>query len=226
VRPEPSPDGRWLAFVRRLEGKSALFLKDLTSGAERPIVTELDQDLQEVWGVHGLYPNMDWTPDSTSIVFWAGGEIRRVDIASGNVTAIPFRVEDTRKVYEVSRPAIEIAPVSFDARMVRNAVVSPDGSRVVFEVAGRLYTKDLPDGEPRRLTSHVGERFEYFPAWSPDGRRVAFIAWTDRELGHVHSVAARGGRSSRLTQRPGHLRAPRYSSDGGISCSKRPPAAS
>jgi Tol biopolymer transport system component len=59
VRPEPSPDGRWLAFVRRLEGKSALFLKDLTSGAERPIVTELDQDLQEVWGVHGLYPNMD-----------------------------------------------------------------------------------------------------------------------------------------------------------------------
>lgn len=214
VRPEPSPDGRWLAFVRRLEGKSALFLKDLTSGAERPIATELDQDLQEVWGVQGLYPNMDWTPDSESVVFWSGGQIRRVDIASGNVKAIPFRVEDTREVYKVSRPAVEVAPQSFDARMVRNAVVSPDGSRVVFEVTGRLYTKTLPEGEPRRLTSDSADRFEYFPAFSPDGRRIVFVSWSDQELGHVASVASGGGRSTRLTERPGHFLAPRYSPDG------------
>jgi Tol biopolymer transport system component len=37
VRPAPSPDGKHLAFVRRIRGKSALFVKDLESGAERPV---------------------------------------------------------------------------------------------------------------------------------------------------------------------------------------------
>ena len=40
--------------------KSALFLKDLVSGEERAIYKDLDQDVQEVWAVHGVYPNMDW----------------------------------------------------------------------------------------------------------------------------------------------------------------------
>ena len=79
VRPTPSPDGRWLAFVRREGGQSRLFVKDLRSGEERRIYDDLDQDLQETWAVHGVYPNMDWTPDSRAIVFWAGGKIRRIN---------------------------------------------------------------------------------------------------------------------------------------------------
>src|SRR3712207_7352422 len=55
------------------------FVKDLRSGEERRVYDDLDQDLQETWAVHGVYPTMDWTPDSRSIVFWAGGRIRRVD---------------------------------------------------------------------------------------------------------------------------------------------------
>ncbi len=94
VRPTPSPDGRYLAFVRRIRANSALFLKDLESGEERPIYTDLDQDVQEVWAVHGVYPNMDWTPDSESIVFWAGGGIKRIDIATGEVFDIEILGSD------------------------------------------------------------------------------------------------------------------------------------
>jgi Tol biopolymer transport system component len=36
VRPQPSPDGRWLAYVKRERAKSKLYLKDLRSGEERP----------------------------------------------------------------------------------------------------------------------------------------------------------------------------------------------
>lgn len=144
VRPAPSPDGRYLAFVRRIRAKSALFLKDLESGSERPIYRNLDQDLQEVWGVHGLYPNMDWTPDSQSIVFWAGGGIKRIDIDSLEVADIDFHVSDNRSVYDAPRPTVDIAPASFATTMARNAEVSPDGSRVVFESVGMLYLKKLP----------------------------------------------------------------------------------
>jgi len=214
VRPAPSPDGKQLAFVRRIRGKSALFVKDLDSGAERPVYKDLDQDLQEVWAVHGTYPNIDWMPDSKSIVFWAGGGIKRVNLASREVTEIPFRVKDTRTVYDVPRPKVEVAPATFMTGMVRNAEVSPDGSKVVFESAGRLYIKSLPNGAPKALTSDAKDHFEYDPTWSRDGKTIAFVVWDDQKLGHVHRVRASGGRSVQLTQQPGHYHGPRFSPDG------------
>jgi imidazolonepropionase-like amidohydrolase/Tol biopolymer transport system component len=214
VRPTPSPDGRSLAFVRRIRGESALFVKDLVSGAETPVFTGLDKDLQEVWAVHGTYPNMDWTPDSKSIVFWAGGKIKRVDVESKEVADIEFHVQDSRTVYAAPRPAVDVAPESFDTRMARNAVVAPDGSAIVFETAGRLYRRDLPDGRPVRLTGDEGRHFEYDPSWSRDGKNIVFVTWSDDSLGQVHSVRARGGVSKRLTRNPGHYHGPRYSPDG------------
>ncbi len=214
VRPAPSPDGRHLAFVRRIRAKSALFVKDLESGAERPIYRDLDQDMQEVWAVHGAYPNMAWMPDSRHLVFWAGGEIRRIDIGSREVTAIPFHVSDTRTVYEAPLPRSEVAPATFMTTMARNAEVSPDGSKVVFESVGRVYIKSLPDGVARRLTSDGGGNFEYDPSFSRDGRTIAFVSWSDADLGSIHSVRASGGRSKRLTSRPGHYHGPRFAPDG------------
>jgi imidazolonepropionase-like amidohydrolase/Tol biopolymer transport system component len=214
VRPTPSPDGNHLAFVRRLAGKTALFVKNLTSGAEVPLYDELDQDVQEVWAVHGVYPNMDWTPDSRSIVFWAGGKIRRIDIESREVEEISFAVDDTRSVFEPPRPAVDVAPDSFETRMVRSAQVSPDGSQVVFESIGRLYIKPLPDGEPRLLTRDAPDHFEFFPSWSRDGSAIVYVTWSDKQLGHIHHVRANGGRSTRLTRQPGHYFNPRFSPDG------------
>src|SRR5690606_3449153 len=80
IRPTPSPDGRWLAFVRRVRYQSVLYLMDIESGREIPIHDGLDRDMQETWAIHGVYPTMSWTPDNRSIVFWAGGQIRRIDI--------------------------------------------------------------------------------------------------------------------------------------------------
>jgi imidazolonepropionase-like amidohydrolase/Tol biopolymer transport system component len=214
VRATPSPDGSHLAFVRRIRARSALFLKDLESGAEWPIYRDLDQDLQEVWGVHGLYPNMDWTPDSKSIVFWSNGSIKRIDIESLDVSDISFHVQDTRTVYDAPRPGVDVAPEKFNSTMARNVEVSPDGTRVVYEAAGQLYIKRLPNGKPRRLTSDDQDHFEYDPTWSRDGRTIAFITWDDEALGNIHSVSSKGGKSQRLTQSPGHYHAPRYAPDG------------
>jgi imidazolonepropionase-like amidohydrolase/Tol biopolymer transport system component len=214
VRPTPSPDGRYLAFVRRIRGESALFLKDLSSGAEFPIYEGLDKDLQEVWGTHGAYPGMDWMPDSKSVVFWTGGGIKRVDISSKDVADIAFHVKDTRSVYDPPRPKVEVAPTSFQTTMARNVEVSPDGSKVVFESVGRIYIKSLPDGDAKRLTRDASDHFEYDPSWSRDGKTITFITWDDDELASVHSVRASGGRSTRLTKQPGHYHAPRFSPDG------------
>lgn len=214
VRPAPSPDGKSIAFVRRVRGASALFVKDLASGAERVIYDALDRDMQETWGVYGLYPNMDWTPDSASIVFWAGGKIWRVDVAEAKATQIPFSISDTRAVIDPPRPRIDVAPDTFKTRMPRFAAVSPDGGEVVFESLGKLYIKALPDGAPRRLTDDQSTDRELFPSWSRDGSRIVFVSWNDADLGAIRSVSSEGAQLRALTPEPGHYRRPRFSPDG------------
>jgi Tol biopolymer transport system component len=56
VRPQISPDGNTLAFVRRVGDRSVLMLHDMESGRERPLWDGLDHDQQEAWAIFGTYP--------------------------------------------------------------------------------------------------------------------------------------------------------------------------
>ncbi|PSJ40977.1 amidohydrolase family protein [Allosphingosinicella deserti] len=214
VRPTPSPDGRYLAFVRRERAKSKLYLKDLRSGEERKIHDALDQDMQETWAVTGVYPNMDWTPDSRSIVFWAGGKIRRINADGSGVAEIPFQVTDSREVVDPPRPTVDVYSDTFTTKMPRFASLSPDGRQVVFESLGRLYLKDSAgSGAPRKLTADDSD-FQLFPSWSRDGRSIVFVSWNDQRLGEIRTVAADGSGLKTVTNVPGHYRRPRFSPDG------------
>ncbi|PHR18361.1 MAG: amidohydrolase [Sphingopyxis sp.] len=212
VRPNPSPDGKKIAFVRREMGQSKLYVKDLESGIERKVYDDLDQDVQETWAVTGVYPNMDWTPDSSEIVFWAGGKIRRVAADGSASSVIPFRISDTRGVSNAPHPKIPVALDSFTTKMPRFAAVSPDGRTVVFESLGKLYTKPMSGGAAKRLTS--GSELELFPSWSRDGRSIVYVGWTDAGLGEIKTIAARGGSPRTVTSRPGHYARPHFSPDG------------
>jgi imidazolonepropionase-like amidohydrolase/Tol biopolymer transport system component len=214
VRPTPSPDGRKIAFVRRERARSKLYVKDLVSGEERKVYDALDQDVQETWAVTGVYPNMAWTPDGASVVFWAGGKIRRVSVADGAASVIPFRIDDTRVVIDALHPQVAVAPDRFTTRMPRWASVSPDGRQVVFETLGKLWIKPMAGGAPRRLVSGDEGEFELFPSWSRDGKTVVFVGWTDAGLGHVRTVSAAGGPAHDVMDQPGHYAWPRFSPDG------------
>jgi Tol biopolymer transport system component/imidazolonepropionase-like amidohydrolase len=214
IRPTPSPDGNLLAFIKRVRYDSHLFLRDLESGREWPIYGGMERDLQEIWAIHGVYPGMAWTPDGRSIVFWSGGKIRRIDAESGEVREIPFRVNTTRRMAEAHRVPIEVHPDSFDVKMLRNVQVSPQGDRVLFQALGYLWVRDLPNGEPRRLTTQ-SEHFEHYPSWSRDGRRVVYVSWHDQELAQVRVIDVDGtGESRVLVRGPGHFSEPVFSPDG------------
>ena len=214
VRPSPSPDGKKLAFVRREGTQSKLYVKDLSSGTEKKVYDALDQDVQETWAVTGVYPNMGWTPDSSDIVFWAGGKLRRVSAAGGEARVIPFSVSDDRVIVDATHPVVEVAPDSFATQMPRWAEVSPDGRSVVFETLGKLWVKPATGGAARRLTAAKDNGFALWPSWSRDGRSIVFVRWTDAGLGEVHVVGASGGASRKVTGVPGHYAEPRFSPDG------------
>ena len=214
VRPTPSPDGKLIAFVRRERTKSKLYVKDLVSGEERKIYDALDQDVQETWAVTGVYPNMAWTPDSKSVVFWAGGKIRRVGADGSGAAEIPFHVADTRVVIDATHPTVEVAPAKFATKMPRWAEVSPDGKAVVFETLGKLWVKPMAGGGARRLTSDASDGFEHWPSWSRDGKSIVFVGWSDAKLGAIRIVPATGGAARDVTAHPGHFARPKFSPDG------------
>ncbi len=212
VRPTPSPDGKTIAFVRRERARSKLYVRDLASGVERKIYDAMDQDVQETWAVTGVYPDMAWTPDGKSVVFWAGGKLRRVDGDGSNAREIPFRINDTRGVIDGPHPQVTVSPDSFTTKMIRFTSVSPDGKNVVFESLGKLYIRPVAGGMAKRLTS--GSDFELFPSWSRDGKTIVFVNWSDTALGSIRTVAAAGGSSRTVTSEPGHYARPRFSPDG------------
>ena len=230
VRPTPSPDGKSLAFVRRIRYKSTLFVKDIESGIERPIWNGLERDMQETWAVQGVYPSMAWTPDSKSVVFWAGGKIRRSDLTGEQVAVIPFHVKDARKAASAVRFPVDVltgvmqasaspqivgtasAP-TFPVRMLRWVCVSPDGKRVAYQALGYIYVKDLPSGAPRRLTKQT-DHYEYFPSWSRDSKSIVYSTWNDDTYGSVRIAAVPSGASRVVTEKPGHYLAPVFSPDG------------
>ncbi|KFE68481.1 tolB protein precursor protein [Hyalangium minutum] len=213
VRPTPSPDGKQLAFIRRVRGKTALYVADVASGVERPLFDGLDRDMQETWAIHGVYPTMAWTPDNKSLVFWAGGKLNRIEVATKRVTPIPFHVKDTRTLAEALRFPQSVAPDQFPVKMLRWVQVSPQGDRVVYQALGQLYVRELPNGQSRRLTKQT-DHFEMYPAFSRDGRSIVYTTWDDEKLGSIRVVPAVGGEGQVVLAQPGFYREPVFSPDG------------
>ena len=215
VRPAPSPDGKEIAFVRRDKDQSQLWVKDLASGAERMIYGALDLDVQETWAVTGVYPNMDWTPDGASIVFWAGGKLNRIDRDGSNHAVIPFSVDDTRGIADAPHPVIEVSPDRFTTKMAKFGTLSPDGSRVVFETLGKLHTKSARGRDGARpMTGDTSDAVEAYPAFSRDGSKIAYVRWTDDGLGEIVVADANGENASVLSPAPGHYANLSWSPDG------------
>lgn len=213
-RPIPSPDGKQIAFVRRLGPKTGLHIFDIESGSVRLVYDQLERDMQEAWAIHGVYPAFTWMPDGKSIVAWAKGKIRRIRMEDGSATVIPFRVQDTRKVSKSVRFPIEVAPDRFDVRMLRWVRTSPDKKWVAFQALGHVYLKELPDGEPRRMTNRQNE-FEFCPSWSRDSKWIVYTTWNDQKLGSIRVASPTDPLLNRaVTVRPGHYVNPVISPDG------------
>ncbi len=212
VRPTPSPDGKSIAFVRRIRNQSSLFIKDLTTGIETPVYQKLERDMQETWAIHGVYPTMAWTPDSQNLVFWAGGNIHQLNLKNQSTKLIPFHVKATREMRKAVTTKVDPAPEKFNTKLLRWVQVRPDGKQVVFQALGHLYTRKLPLGKPVRLTKAKDE-FEFYPSYSEDGRWIVYTTWNDAKQGTVKKVRSSGGRSVQLTRQAGKYISPTFSQD-------------
>ncbi|MXX70806.1 MAG: amidohydrolase family protein [Gemmatimonadetes bacterium] len=223
---EISPDGRHVAFARRLPDatiewkghefgpSTALWVRDLETGAERIAMDPIAQDMTEGMKTIRMLPGYAWAPDGASIVIAQGGKLRRLDVASGEVSTIPFTARVHRVISEQAYQAFRIDDGPVPINFTRWTTGSHDGERLAFVAAGRVWVMDLPDGTPRRLTSDTGKRFEYSPSWSPDSRSIAYTTVDENGTGHVMTIGADGGSPRQVSAEPGEYAHTQWSPDG------------
>ena len=211
-RPQISPDGKLMAFVKRVRLKSVLYIQNLTTGEEWPVYDDLSHDQQETWVIFGTYPNFGWMPDNRHLVFYAKGKIWNLDINSLNAIQIPFEVSSQQTITDAVHFPQKVFQEEFTVKMIRDLATSPDGKRVAFNAAGYIYVKTLPGGKPERLTN--GNDFEYEPAFSPDGKLITYIDWSDELKGSVNVANISTGQVTRLTIDKGFYHTPQFSNKG------------
>jgi imidazolonepropionase-like amidohydrolase/Tol biopolymer transport system component len=211
-RPQLSPDGKTMAFVRRVRLKSVLFIRKMDTGEEYPAYDNLSHDQQETWAIFGVYPNFDWTPDSKALVFYAKGKIWNLDIATLNAVQIPFEVSSQQSITDAVHFPQKVYQDEFSAKMIRQVTTSPDGKRIAFNAAGFVYVKDLPSGVPFRVDTLTD--FEFDPQFSPDGRSLVYVAWSDAVKGALNMVDLTTKAVTRLTADKGFYYTPKFSNRG------------
>jgi imidazolonepropionase-like amidohydrolase/Tol biopolymer transport system component len=212
VRPQLSHDGKLLAFVKRVREKSVLYVQNLSTGEAWPVYDELSKDQQETWAIFGVYSNFNWTPDGKSIIIWAKGKLLNIDIASSVSHEIPFTVHVKQRIFDALHFEQDVAPPQFEAKMIRQAVTSPDEKTLVFNAAGFLWKKTLPSGIPERISK--GTDFEFEPSFSADGSRIVYDTWSDEETGAILVYDFKTKATQKLNTEKGIYRTPRYSPDG------------
>ncbi len=148
--------GDTIYFLSDRNGPVTLFSYDLKSQQVKEIVKNAGLDIKSA------------SATADAIVYEQFGSLHLLDLKSGNDRALDIRpVADLAEV----RPHFQ----KIEPKRIRYAGISPTGARAVFGVRGEIVTVPAEKGDIRNLTSTT-DVVEREPAWSPDGKSIAYLS--------------------------------------------------
>jgi tricorn protease len=152
---DPMWIGDTVFFRSDRAGEFNVFAYDTKSRQVRQVTTHAD------------FPVLNASSGGGRIVYEQAGVLHVLDPASGKAERLTIGVaSDLRETR---------ARYASGARWIREAGLSPTGARAVFGFRGEIVTVPGEKGDVRNLTNTPGGH-DRFPAWSPDGRSIAWFS--------------------------------------------------
>ncbi len=140
-----------------------------------------------------------------AIVFEQLGALKTYDLKTGKVTKLTLTVN-------ADAPALRPQWVNV-AERISGYAISPTGARAVVEARGEILTVPAEKGDIRNLTQTTGVA-ERDPAWSPDGRWIAYFSDESGEYAlHLRSQDGLKTEKIALGEPPSYFYSPDWSPD-------------
>ena len=212
--PTLSSNGKWLVYGTRWNDKTGLIARELKTGSEKWLAYPIQKDDQESQATLGVLPAMTFTPDSQNLLTSYGGKIYSIPIDGGDAKNIAFNVNEDIELGPRLKFNYPIEDKDYvTANHIRNPKLSPNGRMVAYSAFHRIYIKELPNGEPKRLTNF--DYTEEMPIWSPDGKEIAFVTWNHQDGGAIYKITLEGKKKLvKLTDEEGIYSYPTYNNNG------------
>ncbi len=200
--PRWSPDGKTLAFISDRSGKNQIFLIDVDGGEARQLTKAKNGASNPVW-----------SPDGKSVAFIARtgpedeGQTEETGSGGGakGAEAIPGgAAKDEEKKFR-------------DPLVVTRLKYKANGRGLLDYRKSHIWVIGVDGGPARQVTD--GEYGDTDPAWSPDGKFIAFASnrtedWDLNNLNDIWVVPAEGGEARKVTNTLGPCGEPVWSPDG------------
>src|SRR6266513_1431131 len=179
----PMWHGNTIYFISDRDGVMNLFSYDLGSKQTKKLTDYKEYDIK--------WPSLG--PDA--IVYENGGLLYEFNLASGKMRNLPVvvRAEDIETRPEFKNVAPSIGSYS----------LSPSAARALVEARGNIFSIPAEHGSIRTLTKEHSGIHELNPAWSPDGKWIAYLSDQTGEY-ELYTRPQMGGQETRIT------------SDGGV----------
>ncbi len=165
-------------FISDRDGVMNLYSYDLGSKQTKKLTDYKEYDIK--------WPSLG--PDA--IVYENGGVLYEYDLGSGKSRNLPIvvRAEDIE-----ARPEFKTV-----AQNIGSFALSPSAARAVIEARGNVFTVPAEHGSIRTLTTDHSSIHELNPAWSPDGKSIAYLSDKSGEY-ELYTRPQMGGEETRIT---------------------------